>query len=279
MPEASDITRRAKSNLAIALRLLPADRREDMTVFYAFCRTIDDIADDEAIPAAERIMALDDWEKTITCGSDAPDAFRQEVRDLIRRRDLPVDFLSSIINGCRSDVDASRRFQTWDGDLENYCWKVASAVGLVSVRLFGCSDLPAADHYATHLGLALQLTNILRDVGEDLDRGRIYLPLADLHACGLVEDDLFARRHDDRFVRAAGITAARADHHYQLAASSIPAADFATLLPARVMAAIYQELLGEIRNSGFRVLDRRHRVAKTRQLAILARHLVARQGK
>lgn len=276
MSEASDITRRAKSNLAIALRLVPRDRREDMIVFYAFCRTIDDIADDASRPAGERARLLDDWEAGVTRGFDAPDAFQREVAALIERRDLPVALLNAIIHGCRSDLDPARRFRTWEGDLERYCWNVACAVGLVSVRLFGCGDLPAADRYATELGLALQLTNILRDVGEDLDQGRIYLPLDEIEACGLTEQDLIARRHDDRFIRLASRIAERAERHFGNAERELPRADRAVLLPARVMAAIYQELLGEIRRSGHRVLDHRHRVAKSRQLAILARHLAGR---
>lgn len=274
MSQASEITRRAKSNLAIALKLLPADRREDMVVFYAFCRTIDDLADDESRPAAERAAALDAWEHGLTHGFDAPDEFQREVIDLRDRHQLPTELLVAIIHGCKSDLVPGRRFQTWENDLERYTWDVACAVGLVSVRLFGCTDLPAAERYATALGHALQLTNILRDVGEDMVEGRIYLPLDDLAACGYSEAGLLARVHDERFVAVAKLTAARAEAFYQQAERELPPADHSTLAPARVMSAIYQELLRIIRESDFRVLDQRHKVPKTRQLAILARNFI-----
>lgn len=274
MSHASDITRRAKSSLAIALKLLPAGRREDMVVFYAFCRTIDDIADDDSRPVSERTTALDHWENGLLRGFDTPDDFQREVLDLRDRHQLPTDLLIAIIHGCKSDLSPGRRFQTWENDLEKYTWNVACAVGLVSVRLFGCTDLPAADRYATALGHALQLTNILRDVGEDLDQGRVYLPLDDLAAAGYPEADLVARVHDPRFIRVAEITAARADAFFQQAERELPVADRAALTPARVMAAIYQELLRIIRDNRYRVLDKRHKVPKARQLAILARHFM-----
>ncbi len=273
MSHASDITRRAKSNLAIALRLLPADRRDDAVVFYAFCRTIDDIADDASRPADQRRAALDAWEHGILHGFARPDGFQREVAELRDRRQLPADLLTAIIHGCKSDLDPARRFQTWEGDLEAYTWNVAGAVGHVCIRLFGCTDLPAAGRYATALGHALQLTNILRDVGEDLAQGRVYLPLDDLAACGCTEADLFARVHDERFTRAATRIANRAEAYFRKAETEFPETDRAALRPARVMAAIYQELLRIIRAGGYRVLHKRHKVPKTRQLAILARHL------
>jgi phytoene synthase len=274
MSQASEITRSAKSNLAIALRLLPADRRDDMVVFYAFCRTIDDLADDDDRPVSERAAALDAWENGLLDGFDHPDDFQREVIDLRDRHQLPTNLLTAIIHGCKSDLESGRRFQTWENDLEKYTWNVACAVGLVSIRLFGCTDLAAAERYATALGHALQLTNILRDVGEDLAQGRIYLPLDDLAACGYTEADLLARVHDDRFIRVAELTAARAEAFFQQAARELPPADHSTLAPARVMAAIYQELLRIIRENNFRVLDKRHKVPKTRQFAILARHFM-----
>ena len=273
MSQASDITRRAKSNLAIALRLLPADRREDMVVFYAFCRTIDDLADDATSPIATRAAALDAWEHGLLEGFENPTDFEREVIDLRDRRQLPPHLLTAIIHGCKSDLTPGRRFQTWENDLETYTWNVACAVGLVSVRLFGCTDLPAAERYAISLGHALQLTNILRDVGEDLDQGRVYLPMADLAACGYSEADLQNRVHDARFVRAAELTATRAETFFQQAEKEFPQADRSALRPARVMSAIYQELLRIVRKSNYRVLDKRHKVPKTRQLAILAKHM------
>ena len=162
MPDASEITRRAKSNLAFALLILPRQRRQDMVVFYAFCRTLDDLADAPGLPAKVRQASLESWRTGLVSGFDQPDALQCQVLALRERHGLPTGLLTAIIDGCLSDLQP-QRFQTWD-DLAEYVWQVACAVGLVSIRLFGCKD-PAAEPYAIALGRALQLTNILRDIG------------------------------------------------------------------------------------------------------------------
>jgi phytoene synthase len=167
-----------------------------------------------------------------------------------------------------------RRFQTWE-DLSQYIWKVACAVGLVSIRLFGCTD-PAAERYAVTLGHALQLTNILRDIREDHDNGgRIYLPLADLARSGYAESDLAAHVCDARFLALMDFEAARAEAFFREAEELLPAADHKALAPARIMAEIYQELLHKMRGDGFKVFEKRYRVSPLRKLAILAKHGIA----
>ena len=273
MSVASQITRRAKSNLAFALTILPKARRDDMVVFYAFCRTMDDLADASGIPVEQRKNALQAWKTGLLDGFAAPDDFQQELLALRTRHQLPNHLLVAIIDGCLMDLQP-QRFQTWD-DLSNYIWKVAGAVGLVSIRLFGCTD-PAAEHYAVTLGHALQLTNILRDIGEDLANGsRVYLPLADLARFGYTEQDLLARVYDPRFLALMAHEAARADGLFREAAACLPAADRAALRPACIMGEIYQVLLGRMQADSFRVFDRRYRVSKARKLAILSRHLFA----
>ncbi len=272
MSDAADITRRAKSNLAFALKVLPPDRRDDATVFYAFCRTIDDLADDPAVPLAEREDALDRWSRGLRDGFADPDPLQADVVALRDRLAIPADLLLAIIDGCRMDLRPSR-FATWD-DLQQYTWKVAAAVGLVSIRVFGATQ-PAAETYAIALGHALQLTNILRDVGEDLaNGGRIYLPLADLARFGYCEQDLTARTHDDRFLAVMNFQADRAEALFHQAADLLPAADRHALLPAEIMRDIYQTLLRKMRDDRFRVFDRRYHLSAARKLAILSRHLL-----
>lgn len=274
MSVASQITRKAKSNLAFALSILPRERREDMVVFYAFCRTMDDLADDPGMPVADRVRALDAWEIGITSGFEVPDEFQREVVSLRDRRRIPNELLVAIIDGCRMDLQP-QRFETWE-ELSGYIWKVACAVGLVSIRIFGCQD-PASERYAVALGHALQLTNILRDIDEDLANGqRIYLPLEDLARFGYTERDLAARVRDDRFLALMAHEAARAEACYQEAAAALPANDRKALLPARIMAEIYHRLLDQMRADGFRVFEKRYRVSKARKLAILSKHLIAR---
>lgn len=273
MADASEITRRAKSNLAFALRILPKERRDDAVVFYAFCRTMDDLADDPELPAEARAAGLEAWKRGLESGFENPNTLQREVLATRDRRAIPNDLLTAIIDGCRMDLQP-QRFQTWD-DLTGYIWKVACAVGLVSIRLFGCVD-PASERYAVALGKALQLTNILRDVREDLDNGgRIYLPLEDLERFDYTGADLAARVHDARFLRLMEFEAARADGLFREAAGLLPAADRAALKPARIMAEIYQRLLELMRGDGFRVFDRRYSVSRARKLAILSKHLVA----
>ena len=274
MSAASEITRKAKSNLAFALNILPRERRHDMVVFYAFCRTIDDLADDPGVAAVERERSLDCWKQGLTLGFEAADEFQQEVVSLRDRRQIPEELLIAIIDGCRMDLQP-QRFETWE-DLSGYIWKVACAVGLVSIRIFGCED-PASERYAVALGRALQLTNILRDIEEDLSNGqRIYLPLVDLARFQYTEQDLLARVRDDRFLALMAYEAERAEGFFQEAAEALPAVDRGTLLPARIMGEIYHLLLEKMRADRFRVFEKRYHVSKARKLAILSKHLIAR---
>lgn len=272
--DASEITRKAKSNLAIALTLLPRERRDDMVTFYAFCRTIDDLADEVGIPPIERERSLELWENGLKHGFQNPDDLQREVIALRDRRMLPNDLLLALIDGCRMDLQP-QRFATWEA-LSGYIWKVSCAVGLVSIRIFGCQDA-GSERYAVELGNALQLTNILRDVGEDLaNGGRLYLPLEDLARFDLVPEDLPCAPSDTRFLAFMNDQATRADTCFRAAEAALPPADRAALLPARVMAEIYRRVLDKMRADGFRVFEKRYRISRPRKLAILAKHLVAR---
>lgn len=273
MSDASQITRRAKSNLAFALRILPPERRDDAVVFYAFCRTLDDLADAPGIPAAERAAGLLAWENGLVQGFENPTELQRDIIALRERHSIPNELLTAIIEGCRMDLEP-RRFDTWN-DLSEYIWKVACAVGLVSIRLFGCTD-PDAEGYAQSLGRALQLTNILRDIREDYENGgRIYLPLEDLARFGFTEADLAAGVCNDRFLALMNFEAERAEAYFHQAEALLPAADRQALAPARIMAAIYQQLLRQMRRDGFRVFEKRYRVSSSRKLWILSKHLVA----
>ena len=271
MSTASEITRRAKSNLAFALNILPKERRDDMVVFYAFCRRMDDLADAPGLPLEQRQAALESWKAGLSNGFACPDEFQQEVLGLRERHQLPTPLLIAIIDGCLMDLQP-QRFQTWD-DLTKYIWQVAGAVGLISIRLFGCID-PASEHYAITLGQALQLTNILRDISEDLTNGpRIYLPLVDLARFDYTEADLLGRVCDARFLALMAHESERADGLFLEAAACLPAADLSALLPARIMAEIYQALLHQMRGGGFRVFETRYRVSTARKLTIFSKHL------
>ena len=273
MPDASQITQRAKSNLAIALRLLPPDRRADMVVFYAMCRTLDDLADDPSRPLTERERALEEWKNGFLHGFASPAPLQRQVLEMCDRRDIPNTLLAAIADGCMMDLHP-QKFQTWE-ELSEYIWKVACAVGLVSIRVFGCRERKSED-YAVALGRALQLTNILRDVREDFENGgRVYLPQEDLERFGYRAEDLAAMVHDDRFSALMEFEAGRAEGYFREAASVMPAGDRRALAPARMMAEIYGCLLGGMKRDGFRVFEKRYRVSSFRKLAILSKHLIA----
>jgi phytoene synthase len=272
MTDSAEITRQAKSNLAFALQILPKERRDGMVTFYAFCRVVDDLADDPQRPLDAREADLLAWKSGLEDGFSAPDALQLEVIELMKRYEIPVHLLTAIIDGCRMDL-RPQRFDTWE-DLSRYTYKVACAVGLASLRVFGATD-PASERYAVALGHALQLTNILRDVGEDLaNGGRIYLPLADLSGFDYTERDLVGRVHDGRFMAMMANQAERADAFYREAVEFMPKSDARALIPAEIMRSIYQTLLDKMKKDGFKVFDRRYRLSKARKMAIFSKHLL-----
>jgi len=278
---AQEITSSARSNLALTLRLLPWHRRLDLTVFYAFCRIIDDLADDEGLKAEEKLEGLNNWRELIQSNDD------QEARGLARslielknRHHINDQHLLDLIDGCQSDIKDGQRFGTWDNgdrELKTYTYQVASAVGLVCLHLFGVANPqhPDCQNYALNLGHALQLTNIIRDVGTDLNNGhRIYLPLADLNRFQYTERDLIGRVHDGRFIHLMSFEAERARHFYQEAESSfqkLTRQDRKALLPSRAMHRIYSHLLDKIEADRFQVFNHEYRLNKAQKIAHLAK--------
>ena len=262
-----EITRRSRSNLAFALACLPAERRRDMTTFYAFCRVVDDIADDATAPAAARRAELDRWIAEVRTGAGAAHPVLAELAPLPAKYNFPREWLVEIIEGVASDLGRDR-YATIE-ELLAYCYKVASVVGLVSARIFGCQH-PDSEAYAIHLGYALQLTNIIRDVGQDArESGRIYLPQADLAAHGVTEQQILDGRHDERFLALMEHEYQRARHYYELAAAQLPAADRRALIAARMMGQIYRELLEKLRRERYPVLRTRVRLHPLRKAMIL----------
>lgn len=235
-----------QSNLAFALNLLPRGRRGDAMLFYRFCRAVDDIADNIALPPSEREKLLGDWVKTVE--------HRQhpEIEHLLETHAIERCLLLEIMEGCASDI-RPRRFESFT-DLESYCRRVACVPGLVCTRIFGCRD-SASETYAVHLGHALQLTNILRDAGEDARLGRIYIPLEVLDRFGVSEREILESRPGEGFRPLMAFLADRAAARHAKAIP--PAMDFRALLPARVMANVYFRLLQKLEDRGFPVLEQR----------------------
>jgi phytoene synthase len=237
---AEQITRASKSNLALAFISLGAERRRDITIFYAFCRLIDDIADSPELPPGEKERQLISWRKSLSQPRTDEPALAPAVRGLMSKYPITPAMLEEIIDGVEMDLTIAR-YETFVA-LRAYCYRVASAVGLVSIEIFGYKN-PVCKEYAIELGLALQMTNILRDVAKDLANGRIYLPLEDLALFQYSAGDLAARTYDDRFVRLMQYEAERARAYFEKAAALLPREDRRSMVGAQIMASIYRALL------------------------------------
>lgn len=270
MSEAQEITRKAKSNLAFALLSLPKENREDVTIFYAFCRRIDDIADEPDLPVEQKAADLDAWQNALEEDQAEPGTLEAAVLGLRAKHDISKEHFINLIRGCRMDL-APQRFQTWE-ELQTYTHRVASTVGLVCLPLFGAKH-PDAAAYAEKLGHALQLTNILRDVSEDLDNeGRIYLPMEDLRRFDYSEEDLFNHVYDDRFKELMRFEGARATQLFAETSRLLPITDQRPLMAAEIMRSLYQRLLEKMEEDGFRVFDRHYGLSKARKLGTLFVH-------
>jgi 15-cis-phytoene synthase len=247
------ITRRSASNLALAFILLPKSKREDMSALYAFCREVDDIADNDLLPVDERRARLAAWRCDIraACHNGVPAiGIVRELQRVIGRYNLDCRLFDELLDGVEMDLDI-KRYPTYD-ELDQYCYRVASVVGLLSIEVFGYQD-KGCRHYAVQLGKALQLTNILRDVRADAERGRIYLPLSELARFGVAPQEILECQYSDRFVSLAQSVAERARCFYRQAAGSLPAADRQSMATAELMGSVYWRLLGKLEARRFHV--------------------------
>src|SRR5207248_1451039 len=226
---AATITRQSKSNLALAFVSLGRERKRDITIFYAFCRVVDDIADSAQLSVIDKRVRLANWRQILRTSAPDEPLLARDVRQLMHKYSLPADMLEEIIAGVEMDLSISR-YPTFE-ELRVYCYRVASAVGLVSIEIFGYRN-PHCKDYALELGLALQMTNIIRDVGKDLRSGRIYLPQEDLARFDYSETELQDRRYNERFIRLMEFEAARAREFFSRAAAALPPEDRRAMVPA-----------------------------------------------
>jgi phytoene synthase len=256
---ATKITRASKSNLAFAFIAMSGARRRDITTFYAFCRVIDDIADDNLRDAETKRRELAKWRQALRGEFADEPALARPVRQLILTYRITPEMLEEIITGVEMDIDP-RRYATWD-ELRVYCHRVASAVGLVSIEIFGYKN-PWCRDYAVALGLALQMTNIIRDVATDLKADRIYLPAQDLVRFHYTEEDLRSHLADSRFIQLMNFEAVRAEKYFADAARLLPPEDRRSMLPAEIMRSIYQALLRRMKLDNFRIFEKGYRLSK-----------------
>ena len=253
MQHSRAITRKSASNLALAFVLLPRPKRDAMAALYAFCREVDDVADNESVPVATRREQLAEWRADVkrACENQPPQfPVNRELQPVIRQFNLRFELFDDLLKGCEMDLDI-KRYADFEA-LEKYCYHVASAVGLLSIEIFGYKN-PACRDYAVYLGKALQLTNILRDVKTDAARGRIYLPLAELRKFNVSEAEILDSKYSGRYSALAASVAARAKSFYQLAQKTLPAEDRQAMVAAELMGSVYWRLLRKLERGRFQV--------------------------
>ncbi|CAN5719384.1 presqualene diphosphate synthase HpnD [soil metagenome] len=265
------IARRSKSNLAFALSTLSRARKQDMMVFYAFCRVVDDIADEPGESVEDRRRALDQWRNGLLHGFENPDELQAEVAELPKRYAIDPALLVQIIDGVSCDFTQSR-YETYESLLA-YCYKVASVVGLVSIEIFGYKNANSRE-YAVALGYALQLTNIIRDVAEDARNGRIYLPLEDLKKFQVSEEQILRGEYTASFEALMEFQYERAHAFYEKAERLLPSEDRQHMLAAEMMAQVYSEILEKIRKRRFQVFGKRIGLTKVRKFLILGAYTI-----
>ncbi|MGD0744007.1 MAG: presqualene diphosphate synthase HpnD [Verrucomicrobiota bacterium] len=266
------ITRKSASNLALAFVMLPRAKRDAMSALYAFCREVDDVADGESTPAEKRHEQLAGWRVDVrrACENERPQfVVNQELQPVIQKFSLPFELFDDLLKGCEMDL-VRNRYENYEA-LEKYCYHVASAVGLLSIEIFGYQN-PACRDYAICLGKALQLTNILRDVKTDAERGRIYLPQSELQKFNVNEADILHFKYSDQYHALAANVAGRAKHFYRLARQTLPAEDRRAMVAAELMGSVYWQLLQKLERQRFDVFGRQPlRLARPQKLALIFR--------
>jgi len=257
------------SSFYYSFLFLPEDKRQAITALYAFCREVDDAVDECSDPALARTK-LAWWRTEINAvyQGNPQHPVARALASLLPRFHLPHQHLNDIIDGMEMDLHYNR-YPNFAA-LKEYCHRVAGVVGLLSAEIFGYRD-PRTLEYAADLGLAFQLTNIIRDVGEDARRDRIYLPLDELDRFGVSTADITSRRESDSLRQLIEFQIERALGYYRSAMDKLPAVDRAAQRPGIVMAAIYRTLLEEIRSDGCGVVRQRVALTPIRKLWIAGR--------
>ena len=257
MEQSRAITRKSASNLALAFILLPRTKRDGMSALYAFCREVDDVADDESVPVEKRRAALAAWREDLHRaynGRQSEIVVNRELKHVVEQYHLPFQYFDELLKGVEMDLDI-KRYETYE-QLEVYCYRVASVVGLLSIEIFGYRN-PVCKEYAVYLGKALQFTNILRDVRTDAERGRIYIPLSELARFKVSEKEILSFEYSSRFCELASSMAQRAREFYRLARTTLPPEDRRAMVAAELMGSVYWRLLRKLETEKFDVFGPR----------------------
>ncbi|MGB4851584.1 MAG: presqualene diphosphate synthase HpnD [Ignavibacteria bacterium] len=273
MPDLSreqEITKKSKSNFLYSFSLLPKEKNEAINTVYAFCRETDDIVDEENADIEKKYSKIREWrdelEKAMVSG-DSKYSLLNNLNTVINKFNIPAEPFFDLINGMEMDLKKNR-YNTFN-ELMEYCFNAASTVGLMSIEIFGYNN-PKTKDFAINLGIALQLTNILRDVKADAQKGRIYIPLEDLRRFNYNEKSLMENKYNDEFIRLMKFECDRARYFYREADSQLSREDKGLMFAARIMEHIYFRVLNKIERNNYNVFEEKIRVSKFKKILITA---------
>lgn len=251
-----EYTKERAKNFYYAFAILPEEKRNAIYAAYSFSGLVDDIADELTDRAEQERQLADARARLAACyRGEREGALFVALGDAIDRYHVPPDLFEELVNGVEMDFTRNR-YETWD-DLYQYCYRVASMVGLICTSVFGTKSHPQARTYAIELGIALQIVNIMRDVREDAERGRVYFPAADLAAHGLTADDILACRYDERFAAMMRTQGARAHDYFARGRRLLPLLDLRSRMCVNVLQGVYAEILKRIEAHDYDVLNER----------------------
>lgn len=259
-----------QSSFSYSFSFLPRAKREALRIVYQFCRTTDDIVDNVRDPVTN-LERLAKWRRELGKAIEGKSEYENlnTLLTVANRFHIPVDNFYDLIRGAEMDLTRNR-YESFD-ELREYCHLVASSVGLMCLEIFGYKS-PQTKEYAVNLGIALQLTNIIRDVAIDASYGRVYLPQEDLRRFGYTESDLFAKRSSPEFLALMEFETQRAEQYFALALKSLPPEDRKSMFAARIMERIYFHTLLKIRESHYDVFSQRVHIPRIIQFMIAVKY-------
>ncbi len=273
-----ELAQQSKTNFYYSFTFLPKDEREAIHTVYAFCRHIDDIVDEEDAGTSEEIIQkrkkLADWRKVIDqmYAGKPQSTYLKPLQSAIKRFSIPKQYFMTLIDGCERDL-RQKRYETFT-ELKEYCYGVAGIVGLMCIEIFGYK-YEETKEYAVNLGYALQLTNILRDLKADKDRGYIYLPREDMEKFRYSESDLMNEVYNEQFIELMRYETRRAREYYHKARTALRPDERMTMIAAEIMDAIYYRLLEKIELNDFDVFKKQIRVSTIHKIAIAFKHWIS----
>ena len=261
------ITKESKTNFLYSFSLLTAEKNEAINTVYAFCRKTDDIVDDESTTIEDRFDKLSLWREEFekALNGNTEHALLEQVVRIINKFAIPVEPFYDLIEGMEMDLKKNR-YKTFE-ELYDYCYRAAATVGLMSVEIFGYRNKNTKE-FAVNLGVAMQLTNILRDVKKDAERGRIYIPEKDLIRFGYTENDLLDYKYNNSFIELMKFESNRAKEYYKVADDFLSKEDKGLMFPARIMEYIYFNILDKIESMNYNLFGKVAKVSRIRKLLI-----------